>query len=94
MTEPLSDTVIGELLRTLSGWEYKENKLSKDFEFDDFTEALSFIVKVGVHAEKLNHHPHITNIYNKVQITLSTHDANDQVTDKDVKLAQAIESVL
>ena len=94
MTEPLSDTVIAEMLRTLSGWEYKDDKLQKKFEFEDFTRALAFLVKVGVHAEKKNHHPEIFNVYNKVEISLSTHDAGNRVTEKDIKLAQAIESIL
>lgn len=94
MTEPLSDTIIGEMLRTLSGWEFEDDRLKKEFSFDDFTKALAFIVKVGVQAEKKNHHPEIFNIYNKVSITLSTHDVGDKVTDKDIKLAQAIESIL
>ena len=94
MTEPLSDTVIAEMLRTLSGWEYKDDKLQKKFEFEDFTQALAFLVKVGIQAEKKNHHPEIFNVYNKVEISLSTHDAGNRVTEKDIKLAQAIESIL
>ncbi|MEM9227624.1 MAG: 4a-hydroxytetrahydrobiopterin dehydratase, partial [Verrucomicrobiota bacterium] len=70
-----------------------EDKLKKSFQFKDFTEALGFIVRVGVAAEKHNHHPELFNVYNKVTIALNTHDAGGKVTQKDIKLAQAIEQL-
>ena len=93
MTEPLPENEITELLKTLAGWELENDKLAKKFEFDDFTEALAFIVKVGIQAEKKNHHPELFNVYNKVDIKLSTHDADGKVTEKDINLAKAIESI-
>ena len=75
-------------------WQEKDNTLYRKFEFNDFSEALGFIVRVGLEAEKQVHHPELFNVYNTVNISLSTHDAGDKVTQKDVDLAQAIESVL
>ncbi len=59
--------------------------------FKNFREAVSFIVRVAFSAEELNHHPELFNVYNRVGITLRTHEASDKVTELDIKLAQAIE---
>jgi len=67
------------------------NKLVREFEFDDFIQALDFINRVGNIAERLDHHPRIDNSYNKVILELSTHDAGNTVTDKDRQLADAID---
>jgi len=75
-------------------WLTKDNKLEKEFEFKDFTEAFAFLTKVAITAEKQNHHPEIYNVYNKVKISLQTHDAGDVVTEKDHKLAKAIDGFL
>jgi len=74
-------------------WKEEDNQLKKSFEFKDFTEAFGFMAKVAILAEKQNHHPYWTNVYNKVEIFLSTHDAGDVVTDKDRKLAAAIDEL-
>ena len=74
-------------------WTEKNNKLSRKFTFKDFVEAFSFMTKVALIAEKMNHHPSWKNTYNSVQIQLSTHDAGDIVTDKDRKLAASIDKV-
>jgi 4a-hydroxytetrahydrobiopterin dehydratase len=73
-------------------WLTKDNKLVKEFLFKDFTEAFAFITKVAIVAEKQNHHPEIYNVYNKVIISLQTHDAGNVVTEKDHKLAKAIDA--
>lgn len=75
-------------------WEEKDNKLYRKFEFKDFNEAFSFMTKVALVAEKMNHHPKWTNVWNTVEIWLSTHDAGDVVTDKDKKLADKIDALL
>jgi len=77
-------------LEGLNNWEFKNNGIEKEFNFKNFTEALGFIVQVGVNAEKSNHHPELFNVYNKVTIRLTTHDSGG-VTDKDIDLAKAIE---
>lgn len=75
-------------------WKEENNKLVSQFEFDNFIQAFAFLTKVAILAEKMNHHPEIFNVYNKVHISLSTHDAGDIVTDKDRKLAGEIDKVL
>jgi 4a-hydroxytetrahydrobiopterin dehydratase len=94
MAQPLSEKEISEALNSLDGWEFEDDEISKDFEFNDFSEALGFIVRVGLEAEKQVHHPQLFNVYNTVSIGLNTHDAGDKVTQKDVDLAKAIESIL
>lgn len=73
-------------------WTEADNRLKKTFEFRDFTEAFGFMTRVALIAEKMNHHPTWTNTWNKVSFELSTHDAGDVVTDKDRKLAAAIDA--
>lgn len=94
MAQPLSASDIHEALNSLPGWELSDDTISKEFEFNDFSEALGFIVRVGLEAEKQVHHPQLFNVYNTVKISLNTHDASDKVTQKDVDLAKAIESIL
>jgi 4a-hydroxytetrahydrobiopterin dehydratase len=74
-------------------WTVQNNRLKKTFKFKDFTEAFGFMTKVAIVAEKMNHHPTWTNTWNTVSFELSTHDAGDIVTDKDRKLAKAIDQL-
>lgn len=74
-------------------WTEENNRLKKTFEFSDFQEAFAFMTRVAFLAEKQNHHPNWSNVYSKVVIELSTHDAGDVVTDKDHKLAKAIDRI-
>jgi 4a-hydroxytetrahydrobiopterin dehydratase len=78
----------------MMNWQEKENALYRSFEFKNFQEAFAFMTQVALLAEKQNHHPRWSNVYNKVEIWLNTHDAGDIVTDKDRKLANAIDAVL
>lgn len=87
--EILSREIIDKELETLTEWKFVENTIEKKFQFKNFVKALGFIVQVGLLAEKRNHHPELHNVYNKVTIRLSTHDANG-VTFKDIDLAKAI----
>ncbi|MGV3528026.1 MAG: 4a-hydroxytetrahydrobiopterin dehydratase [Flavisolibacter sp.] len=75
-------------------WQETNNTLYRSFEFNDFSEAFAFMTRVALIAEKMNHHPRWTNVWNKVEIWLSTHDAGDIVTDKDKKLAEKIDALL
>ena len=75
-------------------WIEENNKLRKEFVFADFTEAFGFMTKVAIEAEKMNHHPWWANVYNKIEIELTTHDAGNTVTEKDRKLAQKIDTLL
>jgi len=74
-------------------WKEEDNRLVKTFTFHDFNEAFAFMTRVALVAEKMDHHPDWTNVYNRVIIRLSTHDAGDVVTDKDRKLAKAIDQL-
>jgi 4a-hydroxytetrahydrobiopterin dehydratase len=74
-------------------WKEENNTLYKKFEFKNFSEAFSFMTRVALAAEKMDHHPLWTNVYNKVEIWLNTHDAGDIVTDKDHKLAAIIDKL-
>ncbi len=74
-------------------WTEKDNKLTKTFEFKDFTEAFGFMSKVAIQAEKLNHHPNWSNVWNKVSFELTTHDEGNTITEKDRKLAEIIDAL-
>jgi 4a-hydroxytetrahydrobiopterin dehydratase len=87
--EALSKEIINKELEILLDWKFIENAIEKKFQFKDFVKALGFMVQVGLLAEKMNHHPELHNVYNRVTIRLSTHDANG-VTMKDFDLAKAI----
>jgi len=75
-------------------WKEADNKLYRKFEFADFSEAFAFMTRVALAAEKMDHHPLWTNVYNQVEIWLSTHDAGDIVTEKDKKLAEKIDKLV
>ena len=89
MADRLTDAQIAEGLARLPGWTREGDAIVHDFQFVDFVGALGFIVEVGALAERANHHPEITNVYNRVRIALSTHDAGG-ITDLDLHLAAAI----
>ncbi|MBC7872640.1 MAG: 4a-hydroxytetrahydrobiopterin dehydratase, partial [Ferruginibacter sp.] len=69
-------------------WQEEKNKLYRKFQFKDFSEAFAFMTRVALESEKMNHHPLWTNVWNTVEVWLSTHDAGDVVTEKDHKLAK------
>ena len=71
-------------------WKIVDDGLQVSFRFKDFVGAFSFLTRVAMVAEEQNHHPHIENMYNEVTLTLSTHDAGNKITEKDLKLAEAI----
>ena len=74
-------------------WTEKDHKLQKTFVFRNFVEAFAFMTRVALIAEKMEHHPEWTNVYNKVNISLTTHDAGKTITEKDRKLATAIDKL-
>jgi 4a-hydroxytetrahydrobiopterin dehydratase len=78
---------------TKEQYENNKERLVRTFHFGNFIEAWAFMSKVAILAEKHNHHPDWSNIYNRVTIRLNTHDAGDVITDKDHKLAEAIDQV-
>lgn len=74
-------------------WIEQDNKLVREYEFEDFKEAFAFMTEVSEVAEKMGHHPWWSNVYNKVRFELTTHDAGNTVTEKDEALADAIEAI-
>jgi len=84
---------IFKILEMRNSWNEIEGRLIKEFTFNDFNEALIFINKVGVHAENINHHPKIINVYNSVKIELWTHYKNS-ITDLDYKLSRLIDEII
>lgn len=74
-------------------WHEENNSLYRKFTFKDFNEAFAFMTRVALIAEKMNHHPKWTNVWNTVEVWLSTHDAGDVVTDKDRRLAEKIDAL-
>lgn len=74
-------------------WLDHNNRLTRDFSFADFSAAFAFMTRVALIAEKMDHHPEWSNVYNKVSITLTTHDAGNTVTDKDREMARAIDEL-
>ncbi len=74
-------------------WQEKDNCLQATFRFRDFVEAFTFMTEVAFQAERQNHHPNWSNVWNTVTIQLTTHDAGHVVTEKDRQLAQAIEQI-
>ena len=75
-------------------WEEKNNTLYKKFQFKNFSEAFAFMSRVAIEAEKMDHHPLWTNVYNQLEIWLNTHSAGDIVTEKDHALAKRIDALL
>lgn len=75
-------------------WKEEDNRLKKTFIFADFQEAFAFMTRVAFLAEAQNHHPNWSNVYNRVEIELCTHDAGNVVTEKDHKLAKAIDRLI
>lgn len=83
---------IEESLGKVNNWKFENDCIVKNFQFKNFSEALAFIVRVGILAEKINHHPNIQNVYNKVTLMLNTHDVNG-ITEKDFELAESIDNL-
>ncbi len=91
--EILNENEINTRLEKLEGWEFKDDAIHTSFQFENFKEAFSVMVRIAFEAEAQQHHPNWNNVYNELQISLSTHDAGG-VTEKDFKLARSIESIL
>src|SRR5260370_29446549 len=94
MVERLTGTARHTALRELQGWSEVEdrNAVRKSYHFSNFSEAWGFLARIALVAEKMDHHPEIFNVYNRVEIILSTHDV-EGLSEKDVRLAHAIEEL-
>jgi 4a-hydroxytetrahydrobiopterin dehydratase len=73
-------------------WQEKDNALVREWVFKDFNEAFGFLTRVALLSDKMDHHPEIWNVYNKVRLKLTTHDAGNRVTDRDRKMAAEIDT--
>src|SRR5699024_183371 len=93
MAQPLDNDTINKALESLNGWSYADDKLQKEYEFENFRQAIAFITRISFEAEEQVHHPQIFNVYSTLRVALNTHDAGDKVTEKDVKLAKTIETL-
>ena len=92
MATKLSSGELEAALSDLSGWEHKDGKLHKEYKLGSFIEAFGFMSQIALHAEKMNHHPELFNVYNEVKIDLVTHDA-DGISELDIKLAKKIDGI-
>lgn len=88
----LSTESIDMELKNLKGWKIVNNKMHKEFEFNDFNQAFGFMTRAALHIEKMNHHPEWFNVYNKVIVDLTTHDAGG-ITQNDIILAKILNSL-
>jgi len=89
----LSDSEIKKNLEQLPDWEFIDNAIETTLEFETFKDCFSIMTRIAFEVENQNHHPEWFNVYNKLSIRLSTHDAGG-VTDKDFKLAKTIEAII
>ena len=89
----LSQTDIDEELKNLPGWSVVNEKLHKEFQFDNFNQAFGFMTRSAMEIEKMNHHPEWFNVYNKITIELTTHDAGG-ITKNDLNLAKILNSLV
>jgi 4a-hydroxytetrahydrobiopterin dehydratase len=92
--QPLDAAALDAALATLPHWRVDDGKLTRTLHFEDFTAAFAFMTKVALQAEQLGHHPSWCNVWNKVEIRLSTHDAGDVATELDVDLARRIDAMV
>jgi len=92
--EKLTTAQRDDALKTLKDWKLVDGRdaIAKTFKFKNFSEAWAFMSRVALHAEKLNHHPEWFNVYNRVDVTLSTHDAGG-LSEKDVKMATVMDQI-
>ena len=93
MKKHLNKEEIDSMLSECKEWRFECDQLKKAYRFESFREAIEFVVRISHQAEEQDHHPEIYNCFNRVEISLSTHDAGNKVTKKDLKLAWAIDSV-
>ena len=89
----VSEAEIIEELKKLEGWNIKDNKLHKEFQFDSFNQAFGFMTRAAMEIEKMNHHPEWFNVYNRITVDLTTHDAGG-ITNNDINLARILNSLV
>lgn len=92
MADKLTKRQIEEALPDLDGWKFKDEKLHRQFKFADFVQAFGFMTSAALEAEKMNHHPEWSNVYNKVKVALVTHEAGG-ITELDIELARILNAL-
>ena len=91
--QALKNDELTQQLKMLPEWKFENDALTRTITVGDFREAMQLLLAIGFEAEALQHHPELTNVYNRVSIRLTTHDAGDKVTALDIALAQAIDAL-
>lgn len=91
--ERLDEEALREALTTIDGWQRDGDRILREFEFADFVEAWGFLSRVALLAQAADHHPEVWNVYNRVRLTLWTHDRGG-ITGKDVELARQVNTLL
>lgn len=89
----LSKKELEKALAGLKGWSVSGGKLARTFEFGDFSEAFAFMTRVAIEAERMEHHPEWSNVYNRVSVSLVTHDIGNKISTYDVALAEKISEI-
>ena len=90
---PLTQTEIDQKIQTIPQWQQKDQNLTRTFEFKNFVEAFGFMTRLAIIAQEMNHHPEWSNVYNRVVIDLTTHEAGG-ISSLDFELAEKIEALL
>ena len=88
----LDDSEIAAALKDLPGWSVQDGKLHKEYKFSSFAAAMGWMMTVAIAADKLDHHPEWSNVYNRVTVNLATHDLDNAISNLDVTLAQKMEA--
>jgi 4a-hydroxytetrahydrobiopterin dehydratase len=91
--QKLSDDELRAALEGLEGWSIEAGKLHREFKFKDFTAAFGFMTQIAIEANSMWHHPELYNVWNRVVVDLVTHEADDSISDLDVKLAAKIDEL-
>lgn len=89
----LTDAELTDLLEALPDWQVVDGKLQRSYKFGSFAEAIGWMVSAGVEADKMDHHPEWSNVYNRVQVNLVTHDLGNAISNLDAELAHKMESL-
>ncbi|MFO7544274.1 MAG: 4a-hydroxytetrahydrobiopterin dehydratase [Trueperaceae bacterium] len=92
MTEPLSVERIRDALQALPEWEHAHDRIRRNYRFADFSQAFAFMTRLALLAEKQGHHPELRNVYSRVVVELTSHDAGG-ITERDLELARAIDAL-
>lgn len=91
--QALENARIEQFIQQNTNWHYKNDAIEAEFQFDDFKSAFAFMTRVAFEAEALQHHPEWSNVYNRLNIRLTTHDVGNKVSQKDLDLATRIDAL-